>query len=183
RCIVFVDEADQALGRRESSSGDSGVSGRVYSMIAEEMSNTQNRGKIVWILASSRPDLIEVDLKRPGRVDVKIPLFPTLTAQEGFALIQALAKRMGLNIPAELFPEIKDLIPELLTPGAAETLAVKIYRVARTQNQNEAQALKDCLAHYQLPVPKDIMEHQMELAIREASDLEFVPKELLVKKQ
>jgi len=183
RCIVFVDEADQALGRRESSSGDSGVSGRVYSMIAEEMSNTNNRGKIVWILASSRPDLIEVDLKRPGRVDVKIPLFPTLTAQEGFALIQAIAKRMGLNLPSEMFTEIKDLIPEMLTPGAAETLAVKVYRVSRTQNQNEAQALKDCLAHYQIPVPRDIMEFQMELAIREASDLDFVPKELLDKRK
>ena len=76
RCIVFIDEADQALGSRDSGSGDSGVSGRVYSMMAKEMSDTRNRGKILWILASSRPDLIEVDLKRPGRVDVKIPAVP-----------------------------------------------------------------------------------------------------------
>ena len=31
-------------------------------MMAQEMSDTRNRGKIVWILGSSRPDLIEVDL-------------------------------------------------------------------------------------------------------------------------
>src|SRR5687768_3490372 len=84
RCFVFVDEADQALGRRDGGDNDSGVSGRVYGMIAEEMSNTKNRGKIVWILASSRPDLIEVDLKRPGRIDVKIPLFPASTPEEAF---------------------------------------------------------------------------------------------------
>jgi hypothetical protein len=183
RCIVFVDEADQALGRRESSSGDSNVSGRVYSMIAEEMSNTDNRGKIIWILASSRPDLIEVDLKRPGRVDVKIPLFPTLTAQEGFDLIQAIAKRMGMNVPAEMFTEVKHLVPDMLTPGAAETLAVKVYRVSKTQNQDEIKSLKDCLANYQIPVPRDVMEFQIDLAIREASDLEFVPKELLDKRK
>jgi SpoVK/Ycf46/Vps4 family AAA+-type ATPase len=183
RCIVFVDEADQALGRRESSSGDSNVSGRVYSMIAEEMSNTDNRGKIIWILASSRPDLIEVDLKRPGRVDVKIPLFPTLTAQEGFDLIQAIAKNMGMNVPAEIFAEVKHLVPDMLTPGAAETLAVKVYRVSKTQNQDEIKSLKDCLANYQIPVPRDVMEFQIELAIREASDLEFVPKELLDKRK
>ena len=99
RCIVFVDEADQALGRRESSSNDSGVSGRIYSMIAEEMSDTDNRGKILWILASSRPDLIEVDLKRPGRIDVKIPLFPTLEPREGFTLLRALCKRVGSGDP------------------------------------------------------------------------------------
>src|ERR1700721_666642 len=88
RCFVFIDEADQALGKRNSQADDGGISGRVYSMIAEEMSNTANRGKLIWVLASSRPDLIEVDLKRPGRIDVKIPLFPTATPAEGLELIR-----------------------------------------------------------------------------------------------
>ncbi|MDB4314040.1 ATP-binding protein, partial [Akkermansiaceae bacterium] len=47
RCMVFVDEADQALGKRAAGSGDSGVSSRVYSMMAKEMSNPRNRGRIV----------------------------------------------------------------------------------------------------------------------------------------
>ena len=50
-------------------------------MFAKEMSEPSNRGRIVWVLATSRPDLIEVDLKRPGRVDVKLPLFPTATPE------------------------------------------------------------------------------------------------------
>ena len=82
RCYVFIDEADQALGRRDAGSNDSGLSGRVYSMFAKEMSEPSNRGRIVWVLATSRPDLIEVDLKRPGRVDVKLPLFPTATPRK-----------------------------------------------------------------------------------------------------
>ena len=86
RCMVFIDEADQSLGRRESGSGDSGLSGRLYSMIAQEMADTANRGRVLWMLASSRPDLIEVDLKRPGRVDVKVPLLPTSTQAESAAL-------------------------------------------------------------------------------------------------
>ena len=36
RCFVFIDEADQALGSRDAGSGDSGVSGRVYSMMAKQ---------------------------------------------------------------------------------------------------------------------------------------------------
>ena len=95
RCIVFIDEADQSLGRRDSGSGDSGLSGRLYSMIAQEMADTANRGRVLWMLASSRPDLIEVDLKRPGRVDVKVPLLPTSTQAESAALVGALAKRYG----------------------------------------------------------------------------------------
>ncbi len=91
RCMVFIDEADQTLGKRDAGSGDSGLSGRLYSMIAQEMADTSNRGRVLWILASSRPDLIEVDLKRPGRVDVKVPLLPTTTAAESAMLIGALA--------------------------------------------------------------------------------------------
>jgi hypothetical protein len=45
RCMVFIDEADQTLGKRDAGSGDSGLSGRLYSMIAQEMSDTGNRGR------------------------------------------------------------------------------------------------------------------------------------------
>ena len=175
RCFVFVDEADQALGKRDAGSGDSGVSGRVYQMMAEEMSNTRNRGKIVWILASSRPDLIEVDLKRPGRVDVKIPLFPTTTPEEGFGLIRALAKKRNLDIPKDAFDSVKEKIPTLLTPGAAETLSIKVYRHVKVDGLSPTDALKEALADYQNPVPREVMDFQIGLAVREASDLDFVP--------
>jgi SpoVK/Ycf46/Vps4 family AAA+-type ATPase len=178
RCFVFIDEADQALGKRDSGSGDSNVSGRVYAMIAQEMSNTSNRGRIVWILASSRPDLIEVDLKRPGRVDTKIPIFPSTTAAESFALIRALCKRRGIEIESSQFGTLEPLIPLMLTPGAAETLAVKIYRLVRTQSLGTVEAIRKCLTGYQNPVPPDVMDFQIQIAIREASDLEFVPPSL-----
>jgi hypothetical protein len=175
RCYVFIDEADQAIGRRDSASGDSGISGRIYSMLAEEMGSSTSRGKLIWILASSRPDLIEVDLKRPGRVDVKIPLFPTTTAQESFRLIRMLCGKRGVAIADNDFETVEALVPLLLTPGAAETLAVKIYRLVRTSNASPLDALRASLTDYQNPVPLDTLEFQIRLAVAEASDLEFVP--------
>jgi hypothetical protein len=175
RCYVFVDEADQAIGRRDSSSGDSGISGRIYSMLAEEMGSSTSRGKLIWILASSRPDLIEVDLKRPGRIDVKIPLFPTTTPQESFALIRMLCKKRDVIIQESDFAALQSHVPLLLTPGAAETLAVKVYRSVRTSGASPLDALRNCLADYQNPVPLETLEFQIRLAVAEASDLEFVP--------
>ena len=175
RCYVFVDEADQAIGRRDASSGDSGISGRIYSMLAEEMGSSTSRGKLVWILASSRPDLIEVDLKRPGRVDVKIPLFPTTTPEESFDLIRMLCKKRGVSLEPNDFISLQQLIPTLLTPGAAETLAVKIYRSVRTANSTPLQATRTSLKDYQNPVPLETLEYQIRIAVAEASDLEFVP--------
>lgn len=175
RCYVFIDEADQTLGRRQAESGDSGVSNRVYSMMAEEMSSPANRGRIVWILASSRPDLIEVDLKRPGRIDVKIPIFPTSTPEEGFNLIRALCRKRGVEIRSSILKSAADSVPIHLTPGAAEVLAVKVYRLMRTSGITPAQALRQCLKDYRNPVPRETMEFQIGLAVAEASDIDFVP--------
>lgn len=179
RCYVFIDEADQVLGKRDSGHGDSGLSGRLYSMIAEEMGKNDNRGKVIWILASSRPDLIEVDLKRPGRVDIKIPLFPTTTAEESFGLLRALFARRGLTIPEDVFQDLKPHVPIFLTPGTAETLAVKAYRMVKTENRTPVDALKECVTRFQNPVPRAVLDFQIRLAIDESSDRSFIPPSLV----
>jgi hypothetical protein len=176
RCIVFIDEADQTLGRRDSGSGDSGLSGRIYSMIAQEMSDSDNRGRVMWILASSRPDLIEVDLKRPGRVDVKVPLLPTTSVAESAGLLSALLKRFDMAPGVEALARLP--LPLLLTPGAAEALAVKAYRLVRTGPMEPLAAISACLEGYQAPVPAEVLEFQMRIAIREATDMAFVPPAL-----
>src|SRR6185295_5007434 len=104
--VVFVDEADQAAGKRESGDSDGGLSGRVYSMLAKEMSDTRNRGKIIWVFATSRPDLVEVDLKRPGRLDVHIPLFPPQTPAEMKGLFTSVAAKFKFPLKAEEIPDM-----------------------------------------------------------------------------
>ena len=69
-------------------------------------------------------------------------------------------------------------MPLMLTPGAAEALVAKAYRVARTENVAGAVALTRCLEGYQNPVPEDVLTTQMRLAVREATDLSFVPEAL-----
>ncbi|HUQ11765.1 MAG TPA: AAA family ATPase [Steroidobacteraceae bacterium] len=175
RCMVFIDEADQTLGKRDSGSGDSGLSGRIYSMIAQEMSDGGNRGRVLWLLASSRPDLIEVDLKRPGRVDVKVPLLPTSTTAESAQLIALLARRYGLELTPDDLTRLGPKMPTLLTPGAAEALVVKAYRHSKTAHVMGGEALEASLVGYQNPVPADVLDFQMRIAVREATDLGFVP--------
>ncbi len=175
QCYVFIDEADQALGKRDSSGGEPEVSGRIYSMIAQEMSNKENRGRIVWILATSRPDLVEVDLKRPGRVDLKIPLFPTTTPDEGAALLAAIARVHQLDLPAERLAEMKASIPDLLTPGEVDALLSDLKREILTENLAPLDALKRRLVNYLKPVPVETILEQVRLAVRECSKAEFIP--------
>jgi hypothetical protein len=67
-------------------------------------------------------------------------------------------------------------MPSLLTPGAAETLAVKLYRTVRVDSLDPTEALRRSLTGYANPVPVDVLEMQIGLAAREASDVDFVPE-------
>ena len=91
---VVVDEADAQLGNR-SSSGDSGVSNRVFAQIAQFMGNTELRGKVIWFLLTCRPDLLPVDLKRQGRAEEHIALFYPQTDEERLAMFRAMQKKTG----------------------------------------------------------------------------------------
>jgi hypothetical protein len=107
-----------------------------------------------------------------------VPILPTTTPAESAGLLAALAHRYDLVVsPAEM-QQLEGRLPLLLTPGAAEALIVKAYRVARTENVPGGTALSRCLDGYQNPVPEDVLEMQMRLAVREATDLSFVPEAL-----
>jgi AAA+ superfamily predicted ATPase len=95
--VVVVDEADAALGNRESG-GDSGTSARVFSMIARQMGDTRYRGKIMWMLLTSRPDLLPIDLKRQGRAEVHIPLFYPHDQAEIDAMFAVMAKKSKVKL-------------------------------------------------------------------------------------
>jgi len=95
--VVVIDEADAALGNRQSD-GDSGTSARVFSMIARQMGDTRYRGRIVWMLLTSRPDLLPIDLKRQGRAEVHIPLFYPHDQAEIDAMFAAMAKKSGVRL-------------------------------------------------------------------------------------
>jgi len=93
---VIVDEADAQLGNR-ASSGDSGVSNRVFAQIAQFMGNTDYRGKVIWFLLTCRPDLLPVDLKRQGRAEEHIALFYPDSPDERRALLRAMMKKSGMS--------------------------------------------------------------------------------------
>ena len=67
-------------------------------MIARQMGDTRYRGKIVWMLLTSRPDLLPIDLKRQGRAEVHIPLFYPHDQAELDAMFAAMAKKARVTL-------------------------------------------------------------------------------------
>ena len=104
---VIIDEADAFLGDRNQE-GDSGTSNRVFAQLASFMGNTEYRGKIVWFLITSRPDLLPVDLKRQGRAEEHLALFYPQNDEEHDALFHIMIKKSGLETPATSIKEVID---------------------------------------------------------------------------
>lgn len=94
---VMIDEADAYLGSRGSGGGGSGVNNRIFSMIASFMSDSENRGKIIWFLVTARPDLMPVDFKRQGRAEEHIALFYPETLEEKKELLDVMLKKTDIN--------------------------------------------------------------------------------------
>ena len=174
--VVFVDEADQAAGKRESGEGDSGLSGRVYSMLAKEMSDTRNRGRIIWVFATSRPDLLEVDLKRQGRLDVHIPLFPPETVEERRALLLAIARKLKFPLAESDLPPLD----EVTGLGGHElegvlVRALRIHELAEPPKRLLKEVLADVLKEVRPNPHTRKLEYMDLVAVKECTDARFLP--------
>ncbi|MCU0606359.1 MAG: AAA family ATPase [Candidatus Edwardsbacteria bacterium] len=176
--VVFVDEADQATGRRGGGDGDSGLSGRIYGMLAREMAETANRGKIIWIFATSRPDLLEVDLKRQGRLDVHIPLFPPVGETDKQELFLAMAKKLGLDLaPADL-PTLSFAQP--VSGNELEGLLVRAIRQYELQPETGRKPLPEVLRQVAQEFRPSAHTGRLDLmdllAVKECTDQRFLPE-------
>jgi len=174
--VVFVDEADQVAGKRGGEDSDSGLSGRVYAMLAKEMSNTQNRGRIVWVFATSRPDLLEVDLKRQGRLDVHIPLFPPQSSKETQELLLSVAKKLQFPLGENDIPQL----PRGLTLGGNEIEAILVRALRLYELMSEPRSpLRDILEDVFKDVRPNAHTRKLEymdlVAVKECTDSRFLP--------
>jgi SpoVK/Ycf46/Vps4 family AAA+-type ATPase len=174
--VVIIDEADAMLGDRDSS-GDSGVSGRVFGMIAAQMGDTAYRGKIVWMLLTARPDNLPIDLKRQGRAEIHIPLFYPTEDTELRQMFKVLAKKAGTSLADE---DVPTEIPNKgnLSGADIEGIVGRAYRISLlggSQTITKA-ALASALAAF-MPSTQTLEREAQELAaIIECTDLDFLPQ-------
>ncbi len=171
--MVIVDEADAALGKR-TADGDSGTSSRLFAMVAAQMADTEYRGKIIWVLLTARPDLLTVDLKRQGRCEVHIPLFPPQTPEERLEMFQAMARKNKVTIDPASIPAL----PEHLSGADLESLLVQSMRMAAVRGlpSPTAEVIREVVSRFVSPNYSLEKELQELVAIRECTDLEFLPE-------
>jgi AAA+ superfamily predicted ATPase len=174
--VVIVDEADAALGNRQAS-GDSGTSARVFSMIASQMGDTRYRGKIIWMLLTSRPDLLPIDLKRQGRAEVHIPLFYPTTAEEITTMLRMMAKKNKVKLSEDAIPAVD---PARRLSGAdleSIMLGARRHAMAAGREMVERADLELALTEF-IPSVQGLEKELQELAaVLECTQMGFLPAE------
>ena len=178
--IVIVDEADAALGNRENE-GDSGTSSRVFSMIAAQMGDTRYRGKILWMLLTSRPDLLPIDLKRQGRAEVHIPLFYPAEQQEVRAMFVSMARKVGAKLSPEDVPDMPNR--GKLSGADIEAVVGRALRKSLLAGADHVtrEALADAARDFMPSTQGAEKELQETAAILECTDVEFLPPDIVEK--
>jgi SpoVK/Ycf46/Vps4 family AAA+-type ATPase len=174
---VMIDEADAYLGDRDQG-GDSGVSSRVFSQIATFMSDTANRGRILWFLMTARPDLMPVDLKRQGRAEEHLPLFPPQTEEDRVELFEVMKKKTGLQLSKEYIPKIIKKGTKSFSGADMEAALTRAkFRAAAEDQSNVSPEILDAALNDFLPptYPEEI-ELQTLSAVIECTSKELLPE-------
>lgn len=171
-CLVLIDEIDQLLQR--GSGGDSGVQQRLFARMLDFMSNSQNRGRIVFVAATNRPDLIDPALKRPGRFDRKIPFLIPGWA-ERVAILQAVQQRYGM--PGEPDWEEAAHRTEGYTGAELESVVLKAWELAEDAGRTEIIQADIEGALERIRPSTAQVEFMTDLAILECDDKDVLPSE------
>ena len=175
--VVIVDEADAALGSRESE-GDSGTSSRVFGMIAAQMGDTRYRGRILWMLLTARPDLLPIDLKRQGRAEVHIPLFYPTDEGEIRQMFVVMAAKLG----SKLAPEDVPAIPQRghLSGADIEGIVGRAWRTSLLAGHDRVtrEALANVVSQFMPSTQGLERELQETAAMIECTDRQFLPAEI-----
>jgi hypothetical protein len=102
KIMIFVDEADAMFGDINS---DQDTERRLTGKIQAMMSDPRLKGKVIWLLMTARVHRLSADIRRPGRMDLIIPILDPDPNDEDttdfikWALGTNLASHTDANVP------------------------------------------------------------------------------------
>ncbi|MCF8090673.1 MAG: ATP-binding protein [Desulfotignum sp.] len=146
--VVFVDEIDQSIGRRTTGhEGDSGVNRRIFGKMLEFMGDNRYRGKILWIGASNRPDLL--DEAMISRFDTVMAILPPYALEERTHILKVMENNVNVTFSEDIHNNIGSFAAavENLSGRAIETIVRKAADLA-DRNDVQAEHLEKAISLY-----------------------------------
>ena len=178
--VVIIDEGDRAFGNTDGE-GDGGTSSRVIARIKEFMSDTSNRGRILFLVMTNRPDKLDVDLKRAGRLDRKIPFLYVQTPEEVELVAKALLRKNKIKTDVDLTSIRENFSSKLVGYSNADIEAVLLLanEDAARENGGDAPVMANhferAAVDYFPSRDLELLEYMELLAVFESSSRRLLP--------
>ncbi len=175
---VIIDEGDRSFGSGGGEDSDGGTSSRVIARLKEFMAEPENRGQVLFVMMTNRPDKLDTDIKRPGRLDRKIPFFYCESAPERVQVLQAVLSRYEESCVATQ-EQLLTLCEPLngYSNADLEALALLAVDFARQKAAPlDADALAQAVADFMPPQERDMIEFMELLAVSETSRRSMLPR-------
>jgi ATP-dependent 26S proteasome regulatory subunit len=180
--IVIIDEADRSFGSGgDEGDGDGGTGSRVVARLKEFMSDTANRGRVLFILMTNRPDKLDVDLKRAGRLDRKIPFLYPQTVEDVEKIFAAQIRKHKL-VTTIAFPKDRAAVSDKIvgySNADFEAICLLANDYAADESGKEGTISVDHFIHavqdYLPSRDLEMLEYMELLAVFEASNRRMLP--------
>ena len=177
--VVIIDEGDRAFGNTSDGDGDGGTSSRVIARIKEFMSDTSNRGRILFLVMTNRPDKLDVDLKRAGRLDRKIPFLYSQTPEEVENIARAVIRKNKVKTSVDLASIRDTFAAKLVGYSNADVEAVILMALDDAAREGVSDVSADrftrAAADYFPSRDVELLEYMELLAVFEASSRRLLP--------
>jgi transitional endoplasmic reticulum ATPase len=187
--VVIIDEGDRAFGNTDGE-GDGGTSSRVIARIKEFMSDTSNRGRILFLVMTNRPDKLDVDLKRAGRLDRKIPFLYSQSAEEVENVARAVSRKNKVRTTVDFATIRNEFAAKLIGYSNADVEAVVLMAnddaareagdAAGAETAVEAAHFIRAAADYFPSRDVELLEYMELLAVFETSSRRLLPPKYAV---
>ena len=178
--VVIIDEGDRAFGNTDGE-GDGGTSSRVIARIKEFMSDTSNRGRILFLVMTNRPDKLDIDLKRAGRLDRKIPFLYSQTPEEVENVVRAQVRKNKVKTKVDFAVLREEFSRKLVGYSNADVEAVVLLANDDAARDSGGDAEVDAghfvkaAADYFPSRDAELLEYMELLAVFEASNRRLLP--------
>lgn len=175
---VLIDEGDRSFGNAGGEGGDEGTSSRVIARLKEFMSDTENRGQVLFVMLTNRPDKLDTDIKRPGRMDRKIPFFYAETGADRAAVVRAVVRRYdaALEAPAAGLDALCDGLGGYSNADLEALTLLGLEFLEREPTDGLMAALQRARDDFMPPQERDMIDFMELLAVSETSRRSLLPE-------
>ena len=176
--VVFLDDIDR-MRIAGTDTRDQRLMNTLYNGLLEFMSNPNHRGRILWLAASNRPDMIPQEFRRKSIFSDKIPfLLPGAKDRED--ILRKSFSRNAIPYDNRINFTAPATAASNFTGADLDVVVVRSYDNARKADRDTVieQDLIKAIGEFVPDHDPNMYEYMMLLAVRETNLATLVPKDL-----